>query len=66
MPYEFDAKIEPVYQEFKGWNTSLAEIRSEADFPAELVDYIRFIEMETGVPVKIVSVGPDREATIKR
>ncbi len=66
MPYEFDAKIEPVYQEFKGWKTSLAEIRSEADFPAELVDYIRFIEMETGVPVKIVSVGPDREATIKR
>jgi len=66
MPYEFDAKIEPVYQEFKGWNTSLVEIRSEADFPAELVDYIRFIEMETGVPVKIVSVGPDREATIKR
>jgi len=66
MPYEFDAEIEPVYQEFKGWNTSLAEIRSEADFPAELVDYIRFIEMETGVPVKIVSVGPDREATIKR
>ena len=66
MPYEFDAEIEPVYQEFKGWNTSLSEIRSEADFPAELVDYIRFIEMETGVPVKIVSVGPDREATIKR
>lgn len=66
MPYEFDAEIEPVYQEFKGWNTSLAEIRSEADFPAELVDYIRFIEKETGVPVKIVSVGPDREATIVR
>lgn len=66
MPYEFDAEIEPVYHEFKGWNTSLAEIRSEADFPAELVDYIRFIEKETGVPVKIVSVGPDREATIVR
>lgn len=66
MPYEFDAEIEPVYHEFKGWNTSLAEIRSEADFPAELVDYIRFIEKETGVPVKIVSVGPDREATIIR
>lgn len=66
MPYEFDAEIEPVYQEFKGWYTSLAEIRSEADFPAELVDYIRFIEKETGVPVKIVSVGPDREATIVR
>jgi adenylosuccinate synthase len=66
MPYEFDAEIEPVYREFKGWNTSLASLRAENDFPAELADYIKFIEVETGVPVKIVSVGPDREATIVR
>lgn len=66
MPYEFDAKIEPVYRDFKGWNTSLEKIRSEKDFPKELIDYIKFIEAETGVPVTIVSVGPDREATIVR
>ncbi len=66
MPYEFDAEIEPVYKEFKGWNSSLANIRTEKEFPQELVDYVKFIEVETGVPVKIVSVGPDREATIIR
>lgn len=66
MPYEFDAQIEPIYRDFKGWNTSLEKIRSEKDFPKELIDYIKFIEAETGVPVTIVSVGPDREATIVR
>ncbi|MDX9847153.1 MAG: adenylosuccinate synthase [Tenuifilaceae bacterium] len=66
MPYEFDAQIEPIYRDFKGWNTSLEKIRSEKDFPKELIDYIKFIEAETGVPITIVSVGPDREATIVR
>lgn len=66
LPFEFDTKIEPVYREFKGWNTSLTDIRSEKDFPVELINYIKYIETETGVPVKIVSVGPDRNATIVR
>jgi adenylosuccinate synthase len=34
--------------------------------PKELLEYVKFIEKETGVPVKIVSVGPDRAATIIR
>jgi adenylosuccinate synthase len=66
FPYEIDAKIEPVYREFKGWNTSLESIRAEKDFPAELNNYISFIEKETGVPISIVSVGPDRQATVIR
>jgi adenylosuccinate synthase len=37
---------------------------SPTEFPAELNDYIKFIEQETGVPVTIVSVGPDRAQTI--
>lgn len=36
------------------------------DFPAEFRAYVEFIEQETGVPVKIISVGPDREETILR
>ena len=67
FPYDIDGmQIEPVYREFKGWNRQLSDIREEKDFPAELKDYISFIEKETGVPIYLVSVGPDREETIIR
>ncbi len=67
FPYDADGvKIEPVYREFKGWSQRLCDIRSEKDFPKELKDYIAFIEKETGVPIYLVSVGPDREETIIR
>ncbi len=65
-PYEVDCPVEPVYKEFKGWQKPISDCRSEKDLPAELMDYIRFIEQETGVPVKLVSVGPDREETVMR
>lgn len=66
LPFDIDTKIEPIYREFKGWNTDITSIRSEKDFPKELKEYIDFIEKETGVPVSIVSVGPDRDSTIIR
>lgn len=67
FPYDADGvEIEPVYREFKGWNQKLSDLRTEKDFPQELKDYIAFIEKETGVPIYLVSVGPDREETIIR
>lgn len=67
FPYDIDeVQVEPVYREFKGWNQNLSSIRKEEDFPEELKDYIAFIEKETGVPIYLVSVGPDREETIIR
>ncbi len=66
FPYDIENNIEPVYREFKGWNCDITNNNSETDLPVELLDYIKFIENETGVPVKIVSVGPDRAATIVR
>jgi adenylosuccinate synthase len=66
FPYELSDSIQPVYKEFKGWKTSISAIRTYGSLPVELQEYIRFIETETGVPVKIVSVGPDRDATIIR
>jgi adenylosuccinate synthase len=66
LPFDIDTKIEPVYREFKGWNTPITGIRSEKDFPIELNSYIKFIEDQVGVPVSIVSVGPDRDATVFR
>ncbi|MBR0393929.1 MAG: adenylosuccinate synthase [Alistipes sp.] len=66
FPYEADDNIIPVYREFKGWNCDICGVRNFEDFPQEFKDYVAFIEAETGVPVKIISVGPDREETIVR
>jgi adenylosuccinate synthase len=58
--------VKPVYTEFKGWSEDITQISSEAEFPKELSEYIEFIEKETGIPISIVSVGPDRKQTIVR
>jgi len=65
----FDActqNLTPVLKTLKGWKTSLINIREEAAMPAELVDYIRFIEDYVQVPISIVSTGPDRSQLIRR
>lgn len=58
--------VKPVYQELKGWNCSLQGIRSYEKFPKELQSYVEFLEKELGVPINLVSIGPDREQTIMR
>jgi adenylosuccinate synthase len=66
IPFEINAPIEPIYEEFKGWKKPLAAMRREEELPAELMTYVRFIEKATGVPVTIISIGPNREQTITR
>lgn len=66
MPYDINVPIEPIYKEFKSWDTDLTQIKSESEFPEELKNYIKFIEDETGVPITVVSVGPNRSETIIR
>ena len=66
IPYEIDEPIEPVYKKFKGWNADISKCKVYSELPEELKSYIEFIEKETGVPVKVVSVGPDRDQTIVR
>ena len=65
MPYDTEG-WKPVYEELPCWKTDITGVRSEAEFPKAFADYIRYIEQATGTPIKIVSVGPDREATIIR
>ena len=65
-PFDTYADIQPVYQEFKGWNTDLTGCRNESELPTEFRDYIAFMENYLGVPIKIISLGPDRDATIMR
>ncbi|WP_296002288.1 adenylosuccinate synthase [uncultured Alistipes sp.] len=67
FPYSVDGvEINPVYREFQGWKCDLRDCRRYEDFPEAFRRYVEFIEQETGVPVKIISVGPDREETIVR
>ncbi len=66
FPYNIEEGIEPVYKELKGWNTDMTGMTSESEFPKEFVDYINFLEAELDTPIKIVSIGPDREQTIVR
>jgi len=65
MPFDLDAEVKPVFTELPGWLTDLTGIRSKEQFPAELKDYITFLEKELQVPVKYVGVGPDREQIIE-
>jgi adenylosuccinate synthase len=65
LPYDLDEDIKPVFTELPGWQTDLTGIRSRDQFPAALTEYIRFLEKEVQVPVKFISVGPDREQIIE-
>ena len=56
----------PVWEDVPGWHTPLSELRNEKDFPKKFADYIAYIARATGTPLSIVSVSPDREATIIR
>ena len=65
--FPFDlSKAEPIYAELPGWRTDMSRMKSEDEFPEEFNAYLTFLEDELGVPIKIVSVGPDREQTIIR
>ncbi len=65
VPFDFNSKIDPVYTEMKSWKTDLSGIRNSSELPSELIDYIQFIEKNTGVPVKIIGVGAGREQFIE-
>lgn len=65
MPYDTEGWT-AVCDELPGWKTPLTELRDEEHFPQAFKDYIAYIERATGTPISIVSVSPDREATIVR
>lgn len=64
FPYELNESVRPVYTDLAGWKTDTTGLTRAEDFPQQLKDYIAFIEREVGVPVAVVSVGPDRAQTI--
>jgi adenylosuccinate synthase len=66
FPIEINEKIKPIYKEFKGWLQNLSEIKEYKKLPQAFRAYVDFIEKETGVSIRIISTGPDREQTIIR
>lgn len=67
LPFDYSPELlTPVYTELPGWNQDLTGLNNIADMPAALNNYIEFIEQYTGVPVSVVSVGPDRTQTLMR
>jgi len=65
LPYSLENEnLKPIYKEFKGWQEDLTQMTDASEFPENFKKYIAFIEDFIGIPVKIVSVGPDRKQTI--
>jgi adenylosuccinate synthase len=67
LPYNIEAEnVTPIYREFKGWKADLTGMEEASQLPDALNEYIAFLEEELNIPIKIVSVGPDRKQTIFR
>lgn len=67
LPYNIEEENVSVnYTQVKGWQEDLTKMTKEDQLPQNLNDYIAFIENFVNVPIKIVSVGPDRKQTIMR
>ena len=65
MPYDTEG-WEPVYEDIPGWKTPLSDMRKEEEFPEAFKNYIAYLERELKTPIAIISVSPDRDATIIR
>ncbi len=65
LPFNIEEEnVTPIYTDFKGWAADLTAMEDISQLPKELSDYITFLEKELDIPIKIVSVGPDRKQTI--
>lgn len=58
------AKAKPIYRTLPGWKTDITGMRKRADLPKEALAYVEAVSEMLGVPVKYISIGPDREQTI--
>lgn len=58
------ARCEPVYEDFPGWTQSTVGVTSWDQLPAQAQNYLKRIEEVSGIPIDMVSTGPDRDETI--
>ncbi len=66
LPYRTeDERVEPIYKELAGWQDDITALENFDDAPENLKKYVDYLEAELGVPIAIVSVGPDRKQTLR-
>jgi adenylosuccinate synthase len=67
LPYNIEPEnVNPIFIEMKGWKADLTGMTTYDELPKELKTYIEFIETAVEIPIKVVSVGPDRKQTITK
>ena len=66
LPFEDNENLVPIYKEINGWEMNLMDLKKIENAPKEVHDYISYLEDELKVPIKILSVGPDRKQTFFR
>ena len=65
LPYSLDEDlIEPIYEEHPGWQEDITKLENFDEAPEQLKSYVDYLQKTLGVPIAIVSVGPDRKQTI--
>ena len=66
VPFAAEQAVGLVYRDFKGWQEDISICKTYEELPAALKEFMNYIEQETGVPIVIISLGPDREDTLIR
>ncbi|MBC8307921.1 MAG: adenylosuccinate synthase [Pelagibacterales bacterium] len=66
LPFEDNESLTPVYDEIEGWQEDIMKISNLNDAPEQVHNYIKYLEDNLKVPIKIISVGPDRKQTFFR
>ena len=60
------SQVKPVYKTFPGWRVQIKEVKKFTDLPRAAKYYLAYIEKETGIPIKLISIGAEREKTIRK
>lgn len=60
------SRVECVYQDIAGWKKSLRRCRADSELPAQVQHLLSLVESQTGVPVSVVGVGPERDDVVLR
>jgi len=67
LPYDLvNQSVKPIYKELPGWSDKMPASANYDDISSSLKEYVQYIEQAVGVPIKIVSLGPNRSETIIR
>ena len=65
FPYDVtDLDIEPIYEQLEGWHCDLTDLDTYASAPAPLKSYVDYLEAQLNIPIRVISVGPDRKQTL--